>query len=78
MISAGAMTPELLHRFEHHARGYLLSKDGLEVKNFVKHIVYSFEDPLFSDWYQSQQELLSILSFAEFMVTVCARWLPKH
>jgi hypothetical protein len=78
MISAGAMTPELLHCFEHHARGYLLSKDGLEAKNFVEHIVYSFEDPLFSDWYQSQQELLSILSFAEFMVKVRARWLPKR
>jgi hypothetical protein len=59
MISAGAMTPELLHRFEHHACGYLQNKDGLNAKNFVNHIVYSFEDPLFSDWYQSQQELLS-------------------
>jgi hypothetical protein len=78
MISAGAMTLELLHCFEHHARGYLLSKDGLEAKNFVEHIIYSFEDPLFSDWYQSQQELLSILSFAEFMVKVHARWLPKR
>jgi hypothetical protein len=78
MISAGTMTPELLHRFEHHARGYLQNKDNLEPKKFVDHIVYSFEDPLFSDWYQSQQDLLSTLSFTEFMTKVRARWLPKR
>jgi hypothetical protein len=77
MISAGTMTPELLHRFEHHARGYLQNKDGLNAKGFVDHIVYSFEDPLFSDWYQSQQELLSPLSFVDFMSKVRACWLPK-
>jgi hypothetical protein len=78
MISAGAMSPELLHRFEHHARGYLQNKEGLEAKGYVDHIVYSFEDPLFSDWYQSQQDLLSILSFTDFMAKVHARWLPKR
>jgi hypothetical protein len=78
MISAGTMTPELLHRFEHHARGYLQNKDGLDAKNYVDHIIYSFEDPLFSDWYQSQQELLSPLSFVEFMAKVRLRWLPKR
>jgi hypothetical protein len=78
MISAGSMSPELLHRFEHHARGYLQNKEGLEPKSYVDHIIYSFEDLLFSDWYQSQQELLSILSFTKFMTKVCARWLPKH
>jgi hypothetical protein len=78
MISTGAMSPELLHRFEHHARGYLQSKDGLDAKNYVNHIVYSFEDLLFSDWYQSQQELLSILSFTDFMARVHACWLPKR
>jgi hypothetical protein len=77
MISAGVMTPELLHRFEHHARGYLQNKDGLDPKNFMDHIVYSFEDPLFSDWFQSQQDLLSPLSFLNFMSKVRARWLPK-
>jgi hypothetical protein len=59
MISAGAMTPKLLHRFEHHAHRYLQNKDGLDAKNFVDHIIYSFEDPLFSDRYQLQQDLLS-------------------
>ncbi|KAF8234091.1 hypothetical protein L208DRAFT_1128180, partial [Tricholoma matsutake] len=44
---------------------------------FVDHIVYSFEDPLFSDWYQSQQELLLVLSFMDFMIKVCLHWLPK-
>jgi len=78
MISAGTMTPELLHHFEHHAQGYLQNKDGLKPKNFIDHIIYSFEDPLFSDWYQSQQDLLSILIFADFMVKVCTHWLPKH
>ncbi|KAF8232364.1 hypothetical protein L208DRAFT_1563115, partial [Tricholoma matsutake] len=78
MISTGAMTPKLLHRFKHHACGYLHNKDGLQPKDFVDHIVYSFEDPLFSDWYQSQQDLLSPLSFLEFMARVHARWLPKH
>lgn len=78
MISAGNMMPELLHRFEHHTRGYPQNKDRLNAKNFVNHIIYSFEDPLFSDWYQSQQELLSVLSFTDFMVKVHACWLPKH
>jgi hypothetical protein len=78
MISAGAMSPELLHHFKHHAHGYLQSKDRLDAKNYVNHIVYSFEDPLFSDWYQSQQELLSILSFTDFMARVRACWLPKR
>jgi hypothetical protein len=78
MISAGAMSPELLHCFEHHARGYLQNKEGLEAKGYIDHIVYSFEDPLFSDWYQSQQDLLSILSFTDFMAKVRARWLPKR
>jgi hypothetical protein len=78
MISAGTMMPELLHRFEHHARGYLGNKDSLETAGYVDHIVYSFEDPLFSDWYQSQQELLSGLSFAKFMSKVRSRWLPKR
>ena len=78
MVSAGAMTPELLHRLEHHACGYLQSKDGLDAKGYVENIVYSFEDPLFSDWYQSQEELLSTLTFAEFMSKVRARWLPKR
>jgi hypothetical protein len=77
MISAGAMRPELLHCFKHHACGYLQNKDGLEAKSYVNHIVYSFEDPLFLNWYQSQQDLLSILSFMEFMVKVRACWLPK-
>lgn len=54
MISLGNMTPELLHHFEHYTCGYLQNKDGLEAKSYVDHIVYSFEDPLFSDWYQSQ------------------------
>ena len=31
MISAGSMSPELLHRFEHHVCGYLVNKDGREV-----------------------------------------------
>jgi hypothetical protein len=43
MILVGAMTPELLHRFEHHARGYLQNKDGLCAKDFVDHIIYSFK-----------------------------------
>jgi hypothetical protein len=77
MISTGMMMPELLHRFEHHACGYLGNKDGLNAANYVDHIIYSFKDPLFSDWYQSQQELLSILSFANFMVKACSHWLPK-
>ncbi|KAF8231833.1 hypothetical protein L208DRAFT_1275149 [Tricholoma matsutake] len=78
MVSAGTMTPELLHRFEHHTRRYLQNKEGLNPKNFVDHIVYSFEDALFSDWYQSQQELLSTLSFNNFMIKVRTRWLPKR
>jgi hypothetical protein len=78
MISTGTMTPELLHQFEHHTHGYLQNKDGLEPKKFVDHIVYSFEDPLFSNWYQSQQDLLSTLSFTDFMTKVHTRWLPKH
>lgn len=78
MVSAGNMMPKLLHHFEHHTHGYLQNKDGLLAKTFVDHIVYSFEDPLFSDGYQSQQDILSTLSFAEFMTKVCERWLPKH
>lgn len=77
MISMGSMTLELLHRFEHHVCGYLQNKDGLEAKSYVNHIVYSFEDPLFSDWYQSQQEILLKLTFTEFMVNIHSRWLPK-
>jgi hypothetical protein len=72
------MMPKLLHWFEHHVRGYLQNKDNLKPNKFVDHIVYSFEDPLFSDWYQSQQDLLSILSFTKFMSKVHARWLPKR
>jgi hypothetical protein len=71
------MMPELLHRFKHHARGYLSNKDGLKKAGYMDHIIYSFEDPLFSDWYQSQQELLSVLSFADFMLKVQSCWLPK-
>jgi hypothetical protein len=77
MISTGMMTPELLHCFEHHTCRYLGNKDGLNAANYVDHIVYSFKDPLFSNWYQSQQELLSVLSFADFMVKVHLCWLPK-
>jgi hypothetical protein len=77
MISAGAMSPELLYCFEHHACGYLQNKEGLKAKSYVDHIVYSFEDPLFLDWYQLQQKLLSMLSFTEFMSKVHACWLPK-
>jgi len=76
-ISVGTMTPELLHRFEHHAHGYLQNKDGIEEKNFVDHIIYSFEDPLFSDWYQSQQDLFLALLFKDFMGKIRARWLLK-
>jgi hypothetical protein len=77
MISVGTMTPELLHWFKHHVCGYLQNKDGLDPDKFVNHIVYSFEDLLFSDWYQLQQDLLSALLFTEFMVKVRARWSPK-
>jgi hypothetical protein len=77
MISTGMMMPELLDHFEHHTCGYLGNKDGLDAANYVDHIIYSFEDPLFSDWYQSQQELLSVLSFTDFMVKVHSCWLPK-
>jgi hypothetical protein len=70
MISMGTMTPELLHRFEHHTHGYLHNKEGLEAKGFVDHIIYSFKDLSFLDWYQSQQETLLTLSFTEFMVKI--------
>jgi len=46
MISAGALTPELLHHFEHHTHGYLNNKDGLNKEGYVNHIIYSFKDPL--------------------------------
>lgn len=78
MISMGSMTPKLLHHFKHHMHGYLHNKDGLDAKNFVEHIVYSFKDLLFLDWYQLQQELLSVLSFLDFMIKICAHWLPKQ
>jgi hypothetical protein len=52
-------------------------KDGLEAKGFIDHIVYLFKDPLFSDWYQSQQKLLSQLSFVDFMMRVSSCWLLK-
>jgi hypothetical protein len=78
MVSAGTMMLELLHRFEHYAYGYLGNKDGLDAAGYVDHIIYSFEDSLFSNWYQSQQELLSVFSFADFMAKVHLRWLPKH
>jgi hypothetical protein len=72
---AGMMTPKLLHRFEHFARGYLANRENLDAKDYVTQTAYAFEDPLFSDWFQTSQEYYESLSFADFMSRVRARWL---
>ena len=55
--------------------GYLLSKDNPKSSYYVTHIAYSFEDPLFSNWFQTSQTFYKSLSFPEFMVKVHSHWL---
>lgn len=74
-ITSGVMTAELLHRFEHFARGYLANKENLPKANYVAHIAYAFEDSLFSDWFQTSWNYYEKLSFTEFMTKVHAHWL---
>ncbi|KAF8240300.1 hypothetical protein L208DRAFT_1113073, partial [Tricholoma matsutake] len=38
-------------------------------------IAYAFEDPLFSDWFQTSQTYYEGLSFSEFMAKVRSHWL---
>lgn len=74
-ITLGMMTVELLHCFKHFAHGYLANKENLAKAEYVAHIAYVFEDPLFSDWFQTSQSYYKKLSFTEFMTQVCTRWL---
>ncbi|KAF8235723.1 hypothetical protein L208DRAFT_1094587, partial [Tricholoma matsutake] len=74
-ITAGVMTPELLHRFEHFACGYLANRENLNAKDYIAQIAYAFKDPLSSDWFQTSQEYYESLSFMEFMSRVRGCWL---
>lgn len=44
-------------------------------KDYIAHIAYAFEDPLFSDWFQTSQTYYGGLSFAEFMNKIRSHWL---
>lgn len=48
-ITLGMMTAKLLHQFKHFARGYLANRENLGSSDYVTHIAYTFEDPLFSN-----------------------------
>lgn len=74
-ITSGIMTAELLHHFKHFTHGYLANRENLAKAEYVVHIAYVFEDPLFSDWFQTSQSYYKKLSFAEFMAEVHAQWL---
>lgn len=74
-ITSGIMTAELLHWFEHFTWDYLANRENLAKAEYVVHIAYTFEDPLFSDWFQMSQTYYEKLTFTEFMTKVCARWL---
>jgi len=65
-ITTRVMTPELLHCFEHFACGYLANRDSLDAKDYVVQIACTFEDPLFSNWFQTSQDYYESLSFSDF------------
>ncbi|KAF8234067.1 hypothetical protein L208DRAFT_1263755 [Tricholoma matsutake] len=74
-VTLGVMTAKLLHRFEHFACGYLMNRENLKSSDYVAHIAYAFEDPLFSDWFQTSHSYYEGLSFNEFMTKIHAHWL---
>ena len=56
---------------------YLKNKENLKEKNYISHIVYAFEDAMFSNWYRTSKTYYKSLSFETFMSKVRTRWLPR-
>jgi hypothetical protein len=76
-LSAGTVSPEVLHQFENACHSFFHNKEGLDTKDHVTHIAGGLQDPLLVDWYWTGQEVFDTLSFDDFMKELCNKWLPN-
>jgi hypothetical protein len=74
-LSAGTISPEILHQFENACHSFFCNKEGLDVKDHVARITGGLQDPLLADWYWMGQEAFNALSFDDFMKELRNKWL---
>jgi len=55
-----------------------VAKDKIPAADQVSNILGSFEDPLVSDWADTENDKLVKKDFKSFMTTFRARWLPRN
>jgi hypothetical protein len=77
-LSAGTISPEVLHQFENACHSFFHNKEGLEPKDHIARIAGSLQDPLLADWYWTGQETFDALSFNDFMKEFRNKWLPNN
>ena len=69
-LSAGTVSPEVLHQFENACRSFFRNKEGLEPKDHIARIAGSLQDLLLADWYWTGQETFDALSFNDFYLFI--------
>jgi hypothetical protein len=74
-LSAGTVSPEVLHQFKNACRSFFHNKEGLDTKDHVARIAGGLQDPLLADWYWTGQETFDTLSFNDFMKELHNKWL---
>lgn len=75
MLSAGNITPDVLHTFEKACKGYFQNKDITTDKQVAK-IMYSFADHRVEEWLDTDWDGLAALLFKDFMVKLRTAFLP--
>jgi len=76
-LSAGTVSPEVLHQFKNACQSFFHNKEGLDPKDHVACITGGLQDPLLADWYWMGQEGFNALSFDDFMKEFHNKWLPN-
>ncbi|KIK26115.1 hypothetical protein PISMIDRAFT_56294, partial [Pisolithus microcarpus 441] len=76
VLTAGDITPEVLHAWELGCVNYSRQK-GTAADDQVVKVAGNLLDPCIQDWYSNNGDHLMALSFAEFMTEVHKYWLPS-
>ena len=76
-LSNSEISPKSVKDFKNHCLNYFVNaKGGIEDDVKVARILGCFENDLVNDWISVNRERFTMLSFPDFMIEFCARWLP--
>ena len=75
VLTAGDLTPAIVHAYEMACLGYFESKDIAADKQ-VRKILAGLQDPRIQDWISVDRDRFLELSFTDFMTEFRAGYLP--